>query len=55
MEFAYFRRQLDLGNKYQEEFDYEQAVAALTNTLRIKPDDPNIIDIISNTYRSSLL
>ena len=45
-----FRRQIDLGNKYLEELNYEQAIAEFTRALEIMPDDENALSALVSAY-----
>ncbi len=44
------RKQLDLGNKYLAELNYEQAVAEFGKALEIAPDDETVIAGLVNAY-----
>jgi len=44
------KRQLDLGNKYLADLDYEQAVAAFTKAVEIMPDSPEAKELLITTY-----
>ena len=45
-----FRRQIDLGNKYLEELNYEQAIAEFTRALEIMPDDESALSALASAY-----
>lgn len=47
-----FTRQMDLGERYLNDLDYEQAVAAFSTALEILPDNEEAEDALSGTYVS---
>ena len=44
------RKQLDLGNKYLAELNYEQAIAEFNKALEIVPDDAEALESLINAY-----
>ncbi len=44
------RKQLDLGEKYLSDLDYEQAVAAFTQALKIAPDNSDAVSGITKAF-----
>lgn len=45
-----YTRQMEIGNRYLEECDYEKAIAAFNNALEIYPDDKDAKELIEETY-----
>ena len=44
------RKQLNLGNKYLAELNYEQAIAEFNKALEIAPDDETVVTGLVNAY-----